>query len=210
MYTLYHDIQTGSAAPMALLELVGAPYRIVRIDIHAPDHPTAEFRAVNPLGQIPTLVMPDGQVVSESAAMMIAIAEAHPEAGMAPALGAAARPAFLRWMVFLAANVYPAVRRIYYSGDVVESEAAHDGVRRRALTELQRDWAVMEASLDPAPCLLGPAPTALDLYAAMLSRWAIDQDRFRETCPKLAAARDRIEANPKVAAVWRENFRDFA
>jgi GST-like protein len=210
MYTLYHDTQTGSAAPMALLDLVGAAYKIVRIDIHAPDHPTAAFRAVNPLGQIPTLVMPDGQVVSESAAMMIAIAEAHPKSGMAPAPGTAARPAFLRWMVYLAANVYPAVRRIYYSGDVVESEAAYDGVRRLALAELRRDWAIMESSLAPSPYLLGAAPTALDIYAAMLSRWGIDQDWFRDSCPKLAAARDRIESDPKVAAVWRENFQDFA
>lgn len=210
MYRLYHDIQTGSAAPMALLDLVGAPYEVVRIDIHAPDHPTAEFRAVNPLGQIPTLAMPDGQIVSESAAIMMAIAEAHPESGMAPAPGTAARPAFLRWMVYLAVNVYPAVRRIYYSSDVVESEADHDGVRRLAMAELQRDWAVMEASLAPAAYLLGAAPTALDLYAAMLSRWGIDQDWFCQTCPKLAAARDRIEADPKVAAVWRENFRNFA
>lgn len=209
MYTLYYDNQTGSAAPMALLDLIGAPYETRHIDIHAPDHPTAEFRAVNPLGQIPTLVMPDGQIVSESGAMMIAIAEAHPESGMAPALGTPARPAFLRWMVYLAANVYPAVRRIYYSGDVVENEAVHDEVRRLAMVELQRDWTVMESSLTPAPYLLGAAPTALDLYAAMLSRWAIDQDWFRKACPKLAGARDRIEADPKVAAVWRENFRNF-
>ena len=194
---------------MALLDLVGAPYRIVSIDINTPDHPTAELLAVNPLGQIPTIAMPGGRIVTESAAMMIAIAADYPESGMAPATNAPERPAFLGWMVYLAANVYPAVRRYFFSGEIAESETARDEVRRMAMKELQRDWRVMEAAVDPAPYLLGRAPTALDLYTAMLSRWAVDQDWFRESCPKLAAARDRIEDDPKVATVWRENFLNF-
>ncbi|MDA0702935.1 MAG: glutathione S-transferase family protein [Proteobacteria bacterium] len=209
IYTLYHGIQTGSAGPLALLDLVGAPYRTVSIDINAPDHPTAELLAVNPLGQIPVVAMPGGGIVTESAAMMIAIADDHPESGMAPATDAPERPAFLGWMVYLAANVYPAVRRYFFSGEIAESETARDEVRRMAMKEVQRDWRAMEARLDPAPYLLGESPSALDLYTAMLSRWAIEQDWFREACPKLAAARDRIEAVPKVAAVWRENFRNF-
>lgn len=186
--------------------MIGAPYRVVRVDMHAPDYPTPEYLAINPLGQIPTLVIPDGQTVTESAAMMLAIAERHPESGMMPAVSAPERPDFLRWMVFLAVNVYPAVRRIYYPQDAVEDEASYDDVRRRAMAELRRDWGVMEAALDPAPYLLGAGPTALDLYVAMLSRWAVDQHWFREACPKLAAARDRIESHPKVSAVWRESF----
>jgi len=209
IYTLYHGIKAGPAAPLALLDLVGASYRIVSIDTNALDHPTAELLAVNPLGQIPVIAMPGGRIVTESAAMMIAIAEDHPEPNMAPATDAPERPAFLGWMVYLAANVYPAVRRYFFSGQIAESESARDEVRRMAMKELQRDWQVMEAAFDPAPYLLGKASTALDLYTAMLSRWAIDQDWFHEACSKLAAARVPMENHPKVLPVWRENFLNF-
>src|SRR5262249_16387101 len=84
MYTLYGRHGPGSASTEAGLTLVGAPWRMVET---ASWEPNAAFQAlleVNPLGQIPTLVLPDGSVLSESAAILIHLADAHPASGLLP------------------------------------------------------------------------------------------------------------------------------
>ena len=79
MYTLYGKKGSGSASTQAALEIIGAPYRIVETASWATNEAFAELLKVNPLGQIPTLVLPDGSVLSESAAILIHLGEAHPQ-----------------------------------------------------------------------------------------------------------------------------------
>ncbi len=68
MYTLYGKQGSGSASAQIALDIVGAPYRIVETASWEPNEAFAKLLQVNPLGQIPTLVLPDGSVLSESAA----------------------------------------------------------------------------------------------------------------------------------------------
>jgi GST-like protein len=62
---------------------------------------------LNPLGQVPTLVLPDGSVMTESAAIILHLADVRPDAGLVPPAGHRDRTAFLRWLVFLVSAVYP-------------------------------------------------------------------------------------------------------
>ncbi len=61
MYTLYGKKGSGSASTQAALDIIGAPYRIVETASWAPNDAFNELLQLNPLGQIPTLVLPDGR-----------------------------------------------------------------------------------------------------------------------------------------------------
>jgi hypothetical protein len=84
MYTLYGKKGSGSASTQAALDIIGAPYRIVETASWATNEAFADLLKINPLGQIPTLVLPDGTVLSESAAILIHLGEAHPQSGLLP------------------------------------------------------------------------------------------------------------------------------
>jgi glutathione S-transferase len=85
MYTLYCRNTAGSMAPEALLEACGADYKVIVLERMADGSFEAFFHRINPKAEVPTLVLPDDSIMTESAAMMIYLADLHPEAGLAPA-----------------------------------------------------------------------------------------------------------------------------
>src|SRR6202012_5728300 len=78
MYTLFGFKGSGSASVECALEMTGAPYRIVEAASWERNDPLAELERVNPLKQIPTLQLPDGTVLTESAAILMHLGTAFP------------------------------------------------------------------------------------------------------------------------------------
>ena len=91
MYTLYGKKGSGSATTQIALDIVGAPYRVVETASWEPNDAFAELLRVNPLGQVPTLVLPDGSPLSESAAILIHLGSVHPDSGLLPRNGSLPR-----------------------------------------------------------------------------------------------------------------------
>ena len=108
MFTLYGKKGSGSATTQIALEVAGAPYRVVETASWEPNDAFQELLRVNPLGQIPTLVLPDGSVLSESAAILIHLGSVYPDSGLLPR-DHSARAQAVRGMVFIAANCYAAI-----------------------------------------------------------------------------------------------------
>lgn len=106
--TLFHSPQTRSSAALTLLEELGAPYRLHVLNMKAGEQRQAEYLAVNPMGKVPAIRHGEA-FVTEQVAVFIYLADAFPEAGLAPAIGDPARGAYLRWLVFYAACFEPAV-----------------------------------------------------------------------------------------------------
>ena len=106
MYILHWAPGCGSFAPHAALNEVGASYELVEVDLSSDQHYTPEFLAVNPRAQVPVLTLPDGTVMTESVAMVMHIADCHPESGLIPAIGGTNRAIAYRWLVFSAVNLY--------------------------------------------------------------------------------------------------------
>jgi glutathione S-transferase len=131
MYKLYWAKGSGAMAPQALFEEIGAEYEKIVIDFEKAEHKTHGFLSVNPMGQIPALILPDGTLMTETAAMLLQIVDRHPEAQLAPPAGSGERARFLRWIFFLASNVYPAILRIYYSERYSPDPSAVEGIWSR-------------------------------------------------------------------------------
>jgi GST-like protein len=201
--TLYGAVGTGSVPIEAALTLLGLPYRLVEGDRDDPYEITA---AVNPMRQIPSLVLPGGELMTESAAILIWLADRYPEGGLAPAPLQRRRAAYLRWMSFVSAAIYA----LFWIRDdpsrLVDDEAAQAMAKQRIAERMLECWAVMDGQVQPGLYILGDQLGVLDLYVTVLSRWGAGRRRFCEVAPKMAAVVRRVDAEPRLAAFWPERF----
>jgi GST-like protein len=166
-----------------------------------------ELARLNPMRQLPALVLPSGELMTESAAILMQIAEAHPEAHLAPLPGAPLRARFLRWMSFLSAQVYA----LYWIRDVpsriAEGEAGQALAKARTEARIADCWRILGGELSPAgKFLLGDEVSVLDVYLAVLSRWGPKRRGFYAAAPNLAPAVRAVDAEPRLAALWAERM----
>ena len=207
MYTLYGKKGSGSAAVEAALALADAPYRMIETASWEQNDAFRELLRLNPLGQIPTLVLPDGSVLSESAAILHYLGCAHPDSGLLPR-GESARAQALRGLVFIAANCYAAISIIDFPERwcADPDEATNERIRAGTRARLHTHWE-MFADLFPArPHLGGEDIGALDLHAAVVSKWSGSRKHLEQHRPAFHALLLRIEAHPKVAPVFARHW----
>jgi glutathione S-transferase len=208
MYKLYWAKSTGAMLPQALFEELGVAYEKIVIDTAKEEHLSEEFLAINPMGQIPALILPDGTLMTESAAMLLQIVDQHPAAGLAPPAGSSERARFLRWLFLLASALYPALLRVYYADRFSTDPNGADGVKAAAEQAVDAQFAILEDALDPGPYLLGEVFSAVDLFLWMLIEWHPDTDRLFARAPRLKELASRVHARPAVARIWPEHEED--
>ena len=207
MLELYGCRGCGSAAIEALLEWAGVAYTFHDVEPKTAGPEADAFFALNPLRQVPTVRFGDGTVLSESAAIILVLAEQHPAARLLPLVGDAARITALRWIVFIAANLYPAISVGDFPERWVEREDARQALKEGSRKRLEYYWQVLERALKPAPYLAGHEMTALDVYATMVAQWGPGRAWIDAQCPHIASALALVERQPFVARVWERNFK---
>lgn len=196
----------GSAIVEAQLAWYGLPFRLVDSGDLFDSAPARHALApLNPLAQVPTLVLPDGQVMTESAAITLHLADLSGRDDLVPGPTAPERAAFLRWLVFLVANIYPTFTYADLPGRFVKDEGAAAGFRTEVDAYAQRLWAMVEGAA-AAPWFLGPRFSALDVYLAVMRHWRPRAAWFAEHAPRLAAAAERATALPALGPVIARNF----
>ena len=209
MYTLYGKKGSGSATTQIALEVVGAPYRLIETASWEPNEAFPDLLKVNPLGQIPTLVLPDGSALSESAAILIYLGSVHPESGLLPR-EPSARAQAVRGMVFIAANCYAAISVIDFPerwcADADSDDAVKERIRAGTRARLHKHWEMFADQFPAAPYLGGEELGALDIHAAVVSQWSGSRKHLEAHRPEFHATLQRIEAHPRVAAVFAEHW----
>lgn len=204
--TLYGAAASGSVAVEAALTLLGLPFQLIEGATWAEASARERVAPANAMRQIPTLVLPDGEVMTESAAMLIYLADLHPEARLAPAADDPLRRPFLRWMLYVSSAIYslhwikPDVKRIG------APDSARDAVVDAVHERIAFCWAHMDAQLTPGRWLLGDELTVLDLYVAVISRFGPWRERFYAAAPQMGEVMRRVDDEPRLAALWRERF----
>jgi len=184
MYRLYTRAGSGGFVVEAAFKLAGVPFE--RIEVVKGTEPTAEFGQISPLGQVPALVLPDGQAMTESAAMCQLIAERHPYARLAPAVDAAGRPDFLRWLAFLTSVTYPALLREYYAHRYTTDANGKESVQAAAVAEAERSFDVVDAALEGRDWLAGTHMSIADVYLLMLVYWHPQPAKVAKAWPNIA------------------------
>lgn len=195
----------GNAIVEMAFALARVPVRTEAIDYSAGSPTRGRLLAVNPLGQVPALVLPDGGVMTESLAMIHWIDDRAPAAGLVPRAGDPGRAAFLRWSTFIVSALYPT----WTYGDEPAKWVPHaQGAKQlRESTDRHRIelWRQVEAAAG-APWFLGTRASAIDLYLAAMTRWRPGRGWFEANAPRVLAIAERAAALPAVAPVFARHF----
>ncbi len=202
-YTLYARTNAGSLAVQIVLEEAGARYSVEWIA--RTEEALERYRRLNPAGKIPALRLPSGTVMSESAAILIYLAGAHPQAKLAPAPATGAYGTFLQWMVSLSANTYESALRYFYPERYCASGAAGAAdVKAQALGDYTQHLETAGGQL--RPYLLGEEYSAADAYLYMLLGWyPEDLEVLLKRVPALARHRQLLQARPAVQRAERDH-----
>ncbi len=200
-YTLYGYKGSGSAAVEMALNAADLPYSLVESASWATDSDRAALKQVNPLVQIPTLVLPDGAVMTESAAILIYLGLSHPGFGILPD-GPAARAQVLRGLVYLAANCYSAIGIIDYPERWLGvNDEALGRLKNGTTRRLHYQWQLFVDTFTGSPFLTGGQPGALDFLAVVVSRWSGTRSFLAEHRPQFSQLLQQISQHPRSAGV---------
>jgi GST-like protein len=192
----------------AALLLLDIPFKLVEGATWVSEEARTRVGGQNAMRQIPTLVLPDGEVMTESAAILLYLADAHPASRLAPGVNEPSRRQFLRWMFFVSSAIYslhwikPDVSRIGAPPN------ARDDVVHAVHERIAFCWRTMDAQLNPSRYLLGDDLSVLDLYVAVISRFGPWRDRFYAEAPRMTPAIKRVDSEPRLRGLWESRFPD--
>lgn len=192
----------GSVIVEAALTLAGIPYDREECDYSTPAG-KQRLLQFNPLAQVPTVILPDGTVMSESLALVLHINDLKPELGLVPPVGDPLRPTALRYLTFLVGAVYPT----FTYGDEPEKWVGTAGPALKEATHAhrQRLWQHLETIAKGPTTFLGTF-SAIDLYVSAMTRWRPGREWFAQHTPKLHAIGSALDHDARLEALWAANF----
>jgi len=182
----YYAPQSRASGTLALLEELGAPYKLHLLNLRTGDSRKPEYLAINPMGKVPAIVH-KGTLVTEQPAVYLYLADLFPEAGLTPSIGDPLRGAYLRWMVFYGSSLEPAVMdksQNREASPVQSPYGSYDAVVKVVLEQLAQ-----------GPYLLGEKFTAVDVLWGTALRWLTMFKLFPNT-PEVQAYVARVTSRP--------------
>jgi glutathione S-transferase len=210
MHTLYYSPGAASLVVHWLLIELDLPHELKLLDFESKQQKSAEYLKLNPGGLVPTLVV-DGEPMTEAAALVLHLADAHPAARLAPPLASMERARYYRWLLFLANTVQPLFRNWYYPAEVA-GEGSVEAVQESAARRLAACWEQVDAQLGAhGPYLLGERISAADFHLTMLMRWSRNLPRQATDWPNLARLAGLMKARPSFKTLYeREQLSEWA
>ncbi len=210
MYTLYWSPGSASLCVHWMLIELGESHELVKVDLDAGENRKPEYLRVNPSGLVPTLVV-DGVPLTESAALLLLLAERHPQSGFAPLIGNPHRGEYTSWMFYLSNTMQPAYRDWFYPEQPAGAgavESAKASARRRIEACFDRvDGQIAGAG----PYLIGDRVGAADFLATMLMRWSRNMPKPATQWPAIADYVKRMKARPSFKVLYeREGLTEWA
>lgn len=164
MYTLYTLPGSCSSAITVLLEQLQLEYALVKRE----DVPN--YSELVPTNQVPALKLPDGQIITEGAAIVLYLLEKHNSPMLPSDLSPKAE--FLRWLMFDYATLHPAYGKMFailYRVKMDEEERI--SVLKQLATSLSSLWAIIDKELEKKAFITGDQPTIVDYLATIYSSW---------------------------------------
>lgn len=199
MYALYYYPGNASLLPHMMLREIGVPFELRLVDREANAHRHPDYLRLNPNGRIPVL-LDDGLVLYETAAIALHLVDRHPEAELGPRISSSDRAPFYKWMIHLTNTPQVDYLSWFYPDRYVSDPAMAPEVQRAAAARLEEDFERIALQLGDGPWLLGSRFSAADLFLFMLIRWGRAMPKPPRIRPPLAALAARVLARPAVQA----------
>ena len=171
---LYFAPGACSFVPHAMLEIAGADFEPKMVKLHKGEQYEDAYKSINPRSQVPVLVE-DGQVVTQIAAITLYLDEKFPQAGFLPKSGVA-RAKALELLMWMNNTVHPTFTHVFMPNKFSKNAEVQADIKAHAIEsyrglmgELQA--AVVAAQQAGRPWMAGEHIGPLDVYALTLLRW---------------------------------------
>jgi glutathione S-transferase len=201
MYTLHYFPGNASLMPHMLLRELRVPFELVLIDRANEGQKSPDYLKLNPTGRIPLLVH-DGRPIYETAAISLYLADNHPDAGLAPAIGDPARGDYLKWMVLFTNAFQSQYRAWFYAHEFVDNPAYVDSVKAATAERIGTSFAHIAEHLASHRWLLGEQFSAADLYLFMFIRWGRALPNPPKNTEVLRRYAEAVAARPAVQTAF--------
>jgi glutathione S-transferase len=197
MDTLYYSPGACSLAPHIVLEEIGRPFALRKVRIAAGENLAPEYLALNPRGQVPTLVT-DGAAITEAAAILLHLSAAHPQLNLAPTTGLRNARCY-EWLLFIATSVHIAYAQLWRPRRFLRDEGPHDeALAQSGREDIVRYNREIDARLG-SPWALGEPYSIVDAYLLPFYRWGVRTGHdMRKVAPKWSVWNDRMLERPAV------------
>lgn len=203
IYILYGGGVSRAAGPQMVLEEAGLEYELRVIDIAKGEHRTPEFLKLNPAGYVPALKTPEGEVLHEAAAIMLYLADHHRLTELAPAPDDRLRGRFLARLFYIANDIQPPMKRMFYPERIALRGSDIAAVKSRARAAAEERWGVIDRWLgEDGPYLLGDRFSIADIYLAVWAAYGFERDDdIREQFPAVGRCFEQVAARPACGPV---------
>lgn len=203
-YIIWGAPGSGSGIVEAACAELGLDYEARDLDARNDEHRGEAYGALNPHRKMPTLEV-GNEIITESVAILLTLDERHPAGRLFPPPGTPERAQALRWMLYLATELYPLVEWQDYPERFTASPDAATALRERAEAITTDRWRTLEPHI-AGPYLLASGFSATDLYITKLGVWQNEAFRKAEL-PRVHALTEAVRARPKLATVWARHIR---
>lgn len=201
---LYGGPRTGSALVEAMYAIIESPILLHDLD-YATEvlGPARELKRLNPLARVPTLLLPGGEVLTESGAIALHLAARPRGERLAPPPGSRDHAKFLRMLFLLTGEIYPCFTFGDDPAEWVRGAKPRAELRASVEKHHQELLRVLESWLAPkGPWALGRRMSAIDVYCAMMIDWRPRRAWFKRNCPRMLAIALRLRRTPQLKACF--------
>jgi glutathione S-transferase len=208
MHTLYFSPGSCSLVIHSLMEELGVPFELKRVDLAADEHRAGDYRRINPKGKVPALATPDG-VLTECVALVEYLCDNHGDGRMLGKPGTWQRAKTLEQIATLATEVHPLFNRFFHEDDFSDSKEVQAAVKARGTEKLNAYFREQDAQLT-GPYWSGDELTAADFYFMVIARWGRWLRPAANEMRNIRPFYERMVARPAVARAFaREGIRPF-
>lgn len=194
---LYYIPSACSLSPHIVANELGLPIELVKVDSKTKRSERGDdYLAINPKGYVPALQLDDGSVLTEGPAIVQYLADLKPAAQLAPANGSMARYRLQEMLGYINSELHQGYLPLFYP-------ETSDEARTGRMTHLRKHYALIDATLDRTPFLLGEQFSVADAYLFVVTRWSAFVNLDLAPFPHLQAFQERIAARPAVQAALR-------
>ena len=191
---LYYSPGACSLSPHIVLNEAGFSYDSEAVDLKAKKTKSgADFLSVNPKGQVPTLVLDDGKVLTEGPAIVQYLADQRPDAGLVPRPGTFERYRLQEWLNFISTELHKGFSPLF-------NPKTPDEYKLIAKERLTARIAYVAQELGEKQYLFGEKFTVADAYLFTVLNWASYVKIDLGAWPALSAYQARVAARPAVQA----------
>jgi len=206
MYILYYSPFACSLAAHAVLEKIGKEFQLEKIDIQKNGHQSEAFLQLNPHGQVPVLEH-DDKTISQLGAILIYLAEEHPEAGIMPNKESSEHFESIKWLFYQSSTVHPIFSTAFFPDRVTSGST--DEVMHKTMRRIDRVLDEFDQRLAGQPFIVGDTPYAVDYYLFAMFNWLKLFQKSVDPYPSLQSYMKRLSDIPELGKALAKEMAAF-